>query len=80
MDNDIRKVEEYLTILNKRIEDIESEIANLEIKLAIIKEMKKDEKLKASEEIDNEVKKVIKRLHSLIANSGICDLIEDKVD
>ncbi len=76
MDNNIRKVEEYLAILNKRVDDIESEIDNLELKLAIIKEMQKDEKLKASAEVEGELKKVVERLHSLITVSGICDVKE----
>ena len=38
MDNNIRIVEEDLAILSRKVDDIESEINNLELKLSLIKE------------------------------------------
>ncbi len=71
MDNNIRIVEEDLAILSRKVDDIESEINNLELKLSLIKEMQKDEKLKASKEVEEELRKVVDRLHYLITTSGL---------
>ena len=71
MDSNIKKIEKDLDILNKKLDEIESEIDNLEMKVAIIKEMQKDEGLKASEAVEGELKKILERLQTLMATNGI---------
>ena len=78
MEDNIKIVEKDLAILSKKVEDIESEINNLELKLSLIKEMRKDEKLRASKEVDTELRKVVDRLHYLISTSGLYNPNEDK--
>ena len=71
MESNIRRIEKDLAVLSKKVDDIESEIDNLELKIAIIKEMQKDDKLKASVEVENELKKVVDRLQTLISTTGL---------
>ena len=71
MDSNIRRIEKDLTVLSEKIDDIESEINNLELKVAIIKEMQKDDRLKASNEVEKELKKILERLQSLMSASGL---------
>ncbi len=71
MESNIRRIEKDLAVLSKKVDDIESEIDNLELKIAIIKEMQKDDRLKASAEVENELKKVVDRLQNLISTTGL---------
>ena len=71
MESNIRRIEKDLAVLSKKVDDIESEINNLELKIAIIKEMQKDDKLKASAEVEKELKKVVDRLQTLISTTGL---------
>ena len=71
MENNLKKIEKDLDILNKKLDTIESELDNLEMKVSIIKEMQKDEGLKHSKEVEKELNKILDRLQSLIATSGL---------
>ena len=71
MDSNIKRIEKDLALLNKKLDDIESELDNLEMKVSIIKEMRKDAKLKASEDVERELKKILERLQSLMSASGL---------
>ncbi len=71
MDSNIKRIEKDLAILNKKLDDIESELDNLEMKVSIIKEMRKDDKLKASDDVEKELKKILERLQSLMSASGL---------
>ena len=71
MDSNIKRIEKDLAILNKKLDDIESELDNLEMKVSIIKEMRKDDKLKASADVEKELKKSLERLQSLMSASGL---------
>ncbi len=71
MENNIQKIENDLDILNQKLDTIESELDNIEMKVAIIKEMQKDEDLKQSKEVETELNKILERLQSLIAISGL---------
>ena len=71
MENNIQKIENDLDILNKKLDTIESELDNIEMKISIIKEMQKDEGLKHSKEVEKELNKILDRLQSLIATSGL---------
>ena len=75
MESNIRRIEKDLAVLSKKVEDIESEIDNLELKLAIIKEMQKDDKLKATNQVEKELEKVVDRLHTLISTTGLYEKV-----
>ena len=74
MENEINTIEKNLEILNKKLDSFESELDNLEMKVSIIKEIKKDNTAQSSKEIEKELKKIIDRIQSLMVASGMYNI------